>query len=1289
MSNEINEQQNKNINEIETEKKLAQDENMNLVNEAYKKFDKIKYINEELNKFKDDVLLMLKERDKIYLDRLNNYKSKTEKIKNDFDSTNKITNSKFSKMIASQAEMMSRIDQLNSYESFVLKTNDKLTSHEVRINNLREDFSNATKKYDKIYLDNLELPGFIGHCAKYRNCQAFFLDVIQDLAKLNKYREKSIIDLKMYKEKLETIISSMNSILDNNNASQIKYINEAKEKILDDCNKMFELSRENMKEIRVDNSKYAIDLITQSMELSKKWDKIEKIRDDLLEKFNYNINKYQMMTEDTIKSFEEFKNEYGIIRRKFIELAEFIKDVRFRKNIGENVKKKEIKEMVKKILKKRRSYEKNNNIQLLNDISNIENIDYKKYYQVENNNNEEENDENRSNSLRINKNNTRNEKKNKNEYINKKKHKSVSKEILYKKDLNQSTEDSQLKRISLKNPLTTNSNVIEDYSNKSISISPINIQNFRSNKTNEIIYNKNNSERNKNINKFKSDFIVKDKKNDNLKNIKKDNKEGKNIIINEKSFNNNIIEKKIDTKNNIKNNEINKNPNNNKQNEINNVKNNIISTSDSLNINEEKSSSKYNMTEKEINLIENQKQIQIKQQAINDKNINRIEYDNESTEKTENILINNNENRIISNNPNNIDKNLIIAQNHNKNIEKDYEISQKSLSKIMNQTELKTNVIDDSSSISPCEISNTNSVKKLINNNNIGLSSEKSLSFISENNNLNKFLINEKLENNDKIIKELASELEQSTAKKDILQSNKKEIEQNFKNTCINIEPIRLLGKKEINIKMGPVLNNVNNNANPKIDNIENEKKFTNNINQNISRSEFESQNINDDNISIDKNINKDEFIDKKDNNDETNSNIKEYNSRIENETNSSINNNEFIDKKIINDKNINRKIINNINNNELKRQNNNNINYFGNKSQINNNNDKKNNNNKTNELKQTITTEEDNNYDINSVNYKNLNELINKKMIIDDNNNINNNNKSVNESINSSLNPIKLNNNEIYINESYNPSNINKKFHAVDQKLLNLELYTKEKILDLISQINLLKQSYILPCNNSNSNLNKISNIPNKSQHISRHKTFSNCLMSSQNINHQNPFFYYEKNKENINENTQNILNNVSIDKKRFSLLEASSKSTLLNSKNQKNNNVSNINSNDNSHNIYLNKIKKNNNLTDNYNGNFKNNFRTGNMKDITDGNNSKIIQNINIEGTIKDERLKNSNSNNEDLNYGSSRSNNTFNNSSFNGVDIKLVDLNKLVNHQLPRNRLYPINIIQNDYFVPLNSK
>ncbi len=207
------------------------EENSIIMDEAYKKFNLITYSPEELNKFKDNILLLLKERDKLYLSKLYEYKSKTEKIKTDFDSVNKIINTKFSNIIDMQAKMNSRLDQLNNYETFVAKTNDKITSHEIRLTNMREDFSKATQKYDKIYLDNLELPGYIGHCAKYKNCKNFFLDVIKDLATLNKYREKNIIDLKMYKEKLETIISSMNSILDNNNQSQIKYINEVKEKI--------------------------------------------------------------------------------------------------------------------------------------------------------------------------------------------------------------------------------------------------------------------------------------------------------------------------------------------------------------------------------------------------------------------------------------------------------------------------------------------------------------------------------------------------------------------------------------------------------------------------------------------------------------------------------------------------------------------------------------------------------------------------------------------------------------------------------------------------------------------------------------------------------------------------------------------------------------------------------------------------------------------------------------------------------------------------------------------------
>ena len=51
----------------------------------------------------------------------------------------------------------------------------------------------------------------------------------------------------------------------------MKYIKEMKEKILKDCKTIFESVTDNMKEIRVENSKYSVDLIKISIDLSKKW----------------------------------------------------------------------------------------------------------------------------------------------------------------------------------------------------------------------------------------------------------------------------------------------------------------------------------------------------------------------------------------------------------------------------------------------------------------------------------------------------------------------------------------------------------------------------------------------------------------------------------------------------------------------------------------------------------------------------------------------------------------------------------------------------------------------------------------------------------------------------------------------------------------------------------------------------------------------------------------------------------------------------------------------------------
>ena len=335
-----------------SEKKDFEDIDIEKLIPGLPKFEK-NYENKDMNAFKEDILNYLRDRDKCIYGLIKTYKEKMEKTESNYSDLTKRISNNYSDILSSQAGINNRLDKLNSYESFSTKTNDQLISHEIRINNLREDFHKSVQKYDKIYLDNLELPGYIGKYSKYKNCQVFFEEVIKELNKLNAYKEKNTLDLKAYKEKLEQNIKTFNALVDNNNKSQIKYINDMFEKNYKECKSMIDTVEERITDMRIENSRYAVELIGKSINLTKEWDKIQNIKEEIMHEFNDKIHEFRMVSNNTINSFTEFKTEFILIKRKFFELAEFIKDVRFRKNLGGDVKKKEIKCIAKKITGKR------------------------------------------------------------------------------------------------------------------------------------------------------------------------------------------------------------------------------------------------------------------------------------------------------------------------------------------------------------------------------------------------------------------------------------------------------------------------------------------------------------------------------------------------------------------------------------------------------------------------------------------------------------------------------------------------------------------------------------------------------------------------------------------------------------------------------------------------------------------------------------------------------------------------------------------------------------------------
>ena len=321
------------------QKTLTDQDNTILQNELLSKLIKtppnlsLKYENEELNKFKDEILLYLNERNNHFLTLIKYFQDKMKQTRDEYTSQLNLINQNYEAILSSQASIINKVDKIANFELFMNKTNDQIVTHEVRINNLSQDFIKAVQKYDKIYLDNLELPGYIGKFAKFKNCQCFFDFLIREIDKINLYKEKNNLDIKNYKERLENTIKSFNLLFKNNNEAQMKYIKQINEKNFRECKDMNDALSNRVCDLRIENAKYSMDLIKKSEEMEKNWSKILNIKDDMLDMVNEKINGFRKIFNGNTTLFNEFRKEYEEFKIKINEIFNYFKEI---KSMNEN-----------------------------------------------------------------------------------------------------------------------------------------------------------------------------------------------------------------------------------------------------------------------------------------------------------------------------------------------------------------------------------------------------------------------------------------------------------------------------------------------------------------------------------------------------------------------------------------------------------------------------------------------------------------------------------------------------------------------------------------------------------------------------------------------------------------------------------------------------------------------------------------------------------------------------------------------------------------------------------------
>ena len=286
----------------------------------------------EMRFFQNDMLTDLKKLELQINSKLSNMSQTILSKSNEYDS-------KFTKIFENISELVSQVaarkydnERVEELLSMKIKLSEQIIENQSRISILDKTLEESVYKYDKIILENLQVPGIIGIGCKFKNCRMFFDSVYNELKLNQKFKEQEQSFQKAFHEKIDSkvfkIENELNKIHQNiNHVCQTKF-----EKYFSKIDQRSSVTENMLLESRIENSKYAEDLIKASTSLQIQWDRLENIKNEIYDKFYEELDIFKKIVDSTNRSFNHQEDEFKIFKQRFTQLADYLKDFKNQKN---------------------------------------------------------------------------------------------------------------------------------------------------------------------------------------------------------------------------------------------------------------------------------------------------------------------------------------------------------------------------------------------------------------------------------------------------------------------------------------------------------------------------------------------------------------------------------------------------------------------------------------------------------------------------------------------------------------------------------------------------------------------------------------------------------------------------------------------------------------------------------------------------------------------------------------------------------------------------------------------
>ena len=300
-----------------------------------------KNVKNDILLFKDETLKDFKEAQKKISEKYKNLDFEIKEKLNSYENRITIYETKImelSRKINTDRLIREKVERLMEFKE---KVDESMITEKIRLDNCRNDLTANVNRIDNILKDSVIYPGIIGGICKYKTFHELIDYILTECSQNLTFREKSIIDFKSYKIKLDNAITTfntqINSVLNTTSDYTKKCVQECEERM----KSIYNIYDDRLQDTRIENAHYAIGLEKATDALKKELENLYVVKNELYEKVDNGMKELKNDNIRVIKLFTQYRKAFNLMQHKFTQLSDFIKDIRFRINMKEDVKRKE------------------------------------------------------------------------------------------------------------------------------------------------------------------------------------------------------------------------------------------------------------------------------------------------------------------------------------------------------------------------------------------------------------------------------------------------------------------------------------------------------------------------------------------------------------------------------------------------------------------------------------------------------------------------------------------------------------------------------------------------------------------------------------------------------------------------------------------------------------------------------------------------------------------------------------------------------------------------------------